>query len=1292
MIQASSSDPICGTYLSPHREYVLSFVSKLISNSAECSSSKGRSLLESHNAMALYTLEMLMFATGHRAVSDPFFSLELFDASQRFVLIEDKVVSSGHQARIAWLPPLAWQQVALYLSHLRSLSRYIRSNNPDLADQIWAATKRGYPRPISLFFLLTQDDEEIDWKRIKPSSIQTTLGSSWELPLNTNRHLLSTWMHANNCHAEIIDAQLGHTEAGCYAFGIRSPFDPEYIEKYISPFLQKYLEEQGWKTIAGLQAPSRLAAISPSILAKSLNSTTPFGPEARTSIRELTLRKDVEAVLSLFNNSYPSGLPPTIPDEEIDALQDKLFEASPDNRKLIRLSLFRRHLLKLKRAGTMVMVPGRMAVANKESSIFSINSSKDASTFEEIRNQFVAYLGEVSEAPPELEKRIAEIMISACIFGAQSSPNFFDQIERGSIGYLYRLHDEVIADITKSEGSPIRRWFPDELTWALLIGHFTIVNQNTPEPSVEKVRKHLIEILKSLKVLRYKKTSTRQSADELLAPLLHFTRTWWRFRLPGVIRAYAEGEISCASVPLSNWLRLTTGMPGSIEINSSTIAPHKPYDDIPPIQKLQSTSSKQSQLDWNEIKATFGSSNSDEKSKKINARSSTRKKTIESRALALLNNSSVRLSPVAALISAWIIHMCRHGSKNEPDLAASTIATYARTIGPLLIALANDQDILSLPDFEFEEIYRILLETSPRKNLDYVAARLKAFHEFLVDAYGVPSLDWSEVVGEGFLEADAVDAGIVTSDQYVSALNNLLSDQSYNERERLIHSAVLFFAYRFGLRPGEIFRLTISDIILDDHEMVIYIRNSVYGETKTENGVRQLPLIGNLSTEEDRLIRKWLSHVGTYADDDSLAGLLPKLSTQRNIVDRSACINAVVKSLRTSTGDSQTRLRHLRHTCATRLFLSMMLDEIPTGFLGSLYNTLWGDITPQQVRKLLIGDSRMSRRGLYAMALYMGHGSPDTTHRHYVHLADILLKQHVSKESLQFNSKVAAYAFQTSSGNIRQLRSRKGKEYSFRSMAEYFTHRSTIPTPSLLDYTLINATNMPDVVNIDAALTPADIDRLLLLSTMRDSLEGLADRFLTTDHVVESTLRVASLLQEQSGFTDFSIPLTHSDDHWVPVSTQRLRTLEKESSRVRRFLGRIDKLGMDYEKLNAAARIWLDSYHPHANFLLISKRSDLQAFLEAMELLGIPTSDFDAILPEVQRNDEADYWLAAQNWLSSIGLQVSQVERLPLNYSKLRSDNRIGIILRASDSHLLGFQRTLNRTLFIMSIWLKQRR
>lgn len=1290
MIQPAPENSFCGSRLSPDQKYILDFVSHL-----KCQCQQGRpqdtqTLVAAHNAMATYTLEMLSFVTGHRSVSDPLYSFDLFNITHAFVLIEDKVVSTRHQARVAWLPPLAQQQVLNYLSHLRSLSRLIRLAHPDLAHQILAITEPNYPRPLTLFFFLQESDGEVNWVRIKPSSLKMQLGNSWQLPLNTNRHLLSTWLHSTICPPELIDAQLGHVEVGCYEFGARSPLAPVTVKNLMLPFLEQYLAAYGWKAVSGVQAPSRIRIVNPARSSSLLVQTTTFGTEARASIREGTLHKDSEAVLELFNNKFPSGIPQAIPDALVEEMLDAITLDSPKNRALVRLTILRRHLSKIKKAGTDVMVPGRLAIVRPEPSVFSIDFAQTVTEFEEIRDKFIYILGNRVGDTPDQEIRIAEILVSACIFGAQSSPDFLNEITHGLVGRIYRLGDEAFADVSYSATSPIRRWFPDCMTWALFIGYSKIATAETAAPSTEKVKKNLIELLKNLLGHHYKKTSTRQSVSDLLSPLLGFTKPWWRFHLPGVIRAYAEGEIFCASVPLSNWLRLRTDENGSISPTTVSSSIYTSFDDTPIINELPPTTEayKKSLWGWDEIKKVIGSHDNRSGTNENNQRSSARKNRIESRALSLLDNSSAQLSSVAQLIAAWIIHLCRHGTKAKSNLAAGSITTYARTIGPALIGLTHNSSLLTLPDFEIEETYRQLLDTSHRKNLGYVAARLKEFHSFLENSYGVPQLDWSEVVGDGFEEADSVDAGIVTLEQYEFALHSLLTDSDYPSRDQLIHAAVLFFGYRFGLRAGEIFRLTVSDLLISEDEMVIYIRNSVYGETKTDNGVRQLPLIGSLSKEESDLVRILNLHIETYSNGDPLAGLFTQFATQRDIVDRRSCVTAVVDALRNATGDNETRLRHLRHSCATRVFLSMMLEEVPTGLLGDVYKSLWGVTTPQQIRALLVGDSRLSRRGIYAMALYMGHGSPDTTHRHYVHLADLLLKDCVDRQLISTDDKASAYAFQSSYSNIRQLRSRMGNRYSFRSMAQHFTLHSSIPSLFLQKYDR-TTTNAIEDRNSKSSLTPADIDRILLLATMRKSTEGLADRFLTTDSNIHEVLSIASNLQEETGFTDFALSTAHTEDDWLPVEMKLLDTLDKESFRVRRFLDRIYLSDADILQLNSALSIWANSHYPNASCLLIQKRSEIQQILEVMQLIGISSCDFEALIPVVDDENYSDYWTRAEEWLTSVGLKVNHAARLPLSYSKLRTDNRIGLILRASESHQLGYQRTLNRALFIASIWIK---
>lgn len=1298
-----------GSFLKPEASVVNEFVAHLQEICRALLNGGHKDFVSAHNSMALYTMQMLSFVTGHRAVSDPFCYLSAFDLNNKLVLIEDKVVSSAHQARLTWLPPLAIVQLQNYIAHLSALARIVRQENPALANAIFSLTTPESSPSIPLFFHLYKVKNELCWGRYQPSSIQEALGSRWILPLNSNRHILSTWLRENNCPSEYVDAQLGHIEAGCSPFSARSVLEPNAVGQIVTPYLETYLEEHGWTAVVGLKAPSRLPLYNFEDELRHQMDTVPFGPEVRTINRQETWRKDIKAVLELIRSELGDASltpqhsePLTIPDTMVNRLQDRLMQDAPDGRVLIRLSFLRRHLIKLKRAGWQIKVPGRLVLGKWEGSCFHISSFKDACKIEDVQNKFIAYLSCRKDEIVGEEQRVAEILISAVLFGANTSIQFFNVLGVSFKDRIIRTKDQVYVDVASSINGPIHRWIPDALSLALILGYLRVTHKNSNIPSVENVGLYLQNILHDMGAPVARMSSKKQSISQLLEPLLKLAKYFWRLRLPGVLHAYAEGDTSCASVPLSNWIRLITGGVGATYSQQSNAAsnkaPSKPYDDIFTIQQLGTAkvTYKQAKDCWSEITKILGTMTRSEKqdrgqvrSGNSEARSNARKKTIVSNVSEFLNDKSKNIPPIAALIAAWVNHLCCNGTSHSSTLRANSVTAYVRSIGDKLIALAYPHDFLSISDLLIEDVYRNVLETASNQNRSYVAARLKEFHSFLVSSYAMPDLDWSEVVSDDLLEADAVDAGIVMLAQYQKALETLSNFPDFSERDRLLHSIVLLLAYRFGLRTGEIFRLTISDIILHERDMVIYVRNSVYGETKTDNGIRQVPLIGDLSDLECGLISRWLIHIETYADDDSLATLLPKFSSRRDIVDRSSCVRTVVEVLRTVIGDTQIRLRHLRHTCATRLFLAMLFEDVPSGVVGNIYMALWGEVLPRNVRKILIGAPPVSRRGLYAMALYMGHASPDVTHRHYVHLADVVLNEWVRKCKVDIDDKALSYAYQTTYGNVRKLRSRCKAGFFQEYLTEHFTRLAEISNPVLRndisEYSFV--TNLRESGR--SLITPVDIDRILAIATMRDSIDGVADRFLTTDQMIASTLLNAAIIQVQTGFSDFAVPDTRPEDNWIARKGLRYELLEKESARVRKFLIKSD-LGMrNAEQLKVASDIWIDAYHPHSTSLLISKRSELTGLLDALKVLGIRDKDFEVIIPIDEEKNESGKWTEIEAELLSAGMRVHRQNRLPLSSSRYLSENRLGIILRASNSHSLGYQRTLNRALFITSVWLK---
>lgn len=1250
-----------------------------------------------HNAMTLYTMTMLMFATGHRSVSDPFHVLDIFDRERNIVLIEDKVIGASHLARLAWLPPLAFSQIDHYHNHLRALSRILRRKNGELSDHIWAVTELAYPRPLPLFFFLTS--KPITWRRIRPADYKNALGDKWILPLNSDRHMLPTWLSAEKCPAECIAAQLGHIEAGCQPFGITSVLNPEHVGATLVPFLERYLKELNWVEMPGLRAGKGF--LKPNLLRKatSLKDDNPpkFGPDARAAKRQSLWRNDVCVVDALFAEEFPKGVPKQIEDSRVEELQERLLRKAGegDGRFLIRCAHLRRKLIKLRKEGISVKLPGRFAVSRTEPSPFKLGSLTAARSAEAARERFIGYLAGRLKLPLEPERRLAEIVIAAALFGAQTDPRVVDGIPFATIKGIQVIDSCCYIDITlypEEPNSPIRRWFPDPTSLALMIGFQKIFGINSLIPDTQKISEAAVEILADLGFSNAfrRRPAKISSPSKGLAKLTTSLKPFWRLRLPGVLCAYAEGEHPCASVPSSNMFRLVTGrrLVGALANRREALS--SSTDDLIAISRYLPKTANLSQalVFWRMATKILGpDAESSGKSKKgANLRPIHQKRHLEANLLDLLSRVSKDIPTVANLFTSWLIHLCRHGTVHTPNLRASSVVAYAYTIGRSLCEQGYDLDVLALSDLAFEEFYRRILDLRTRQNKDYVAARLEEFHGFLVQAYSVPDVDWSELRDGDSI--NGVDAGLISLDEYLQALNILFNESGYDERTKLIHAAILFFAYRFGLRRSEIFRLTSYDVLRDGSDVIVYIRNSWGGDTKTDNGVRQIPLIENLTQEEWQLLDRWLSHVEVYVGDNELASLFSLRGSERDRIDYGRAVTHVVETLRTVTGDTSVRLRHLRHSYATRLHLAMSYPQRPEGLMGRIYMRLWGDLKPETVRHKLLGRPEVSLRGLYAAAVALGHGGPGVMLHHYVHLADLTLYDHSLGHRIKPDDKALAYAYQTSYANIRQIRSRKDSDED----PELLTHFSRGLPKLDIDSTdgpvdMFVRSLLPPAVPIDVQIGLADVDRILAVAGVRDSFDGIAERFLVPEAWVRRLLISAAKLQQDTGFTDFGLPVFAVDDKWLPQAAKRGATLDKESQRARRFLGNLAYLLRDDELLSACTRIWRNAYVPSSQPLLIPNRRDFECFLDGMYAMDIPLEALHALLPAPRNDMEVQRWKDVEAELVQKGLTVKRQPRLPLRPDRSHSQSRIGLVMRPDDSHVLGYQHTLNRALFVLTCW-----
>ena len=1250
-------------------------------------------LEDAHNTMALYTLMMLLFATGHRAVNDPFFSLDTFNLDRAECLIEDKVVAASRQVRLVWLPEIAVTQLHHYLSHLGALSRRLCRVDKSLARDIMAVTQSEGPRPMPLFFFFEGEGCALKRVAVTPSTLKLRLDAAWPLPLNANRHVLATGLREAGCPAELVEVQLGHVEAGVSPFGTHSVLSPEQAGRTLRTSLDRYMKDQGWFDAEGLPPPkgARHVKVSQHGITNAV-----MGPAARQDKRKARWRPESRMVANLFANFVHAGSPREISDDEVRALEEKLLaldSAAPAT--LMRLTLLRRHLLKLRRAGFQVRIPGRLAVVRAEPSPFKRETLVAARQAKSARERFLQYLADCSPSTPAPEHRVAEIAISAVLFGALLAKDLQAQIPaRLGAGFQYR--DAVaFVDFSYSLGkpdAPVRRWFPDPVTLSLITGLWRSTQGVVGGFDAARVVEHARQILEAIGVRYGDARCNEPTASEqtfaralacLLTPLTSLAAAYWSLRLPSVLREYAVTPDFSASLPLANWYRVLTGHKIRAKHMDALIAPPPAahHESLAPIAGSAPTVA-QARIAWKEMKPVLSPARLRSNVPRI------RKRALEDELAKFANMPVVRGSPIATLFCAWLLHLCRYGTSHQRNLRASSIITYASTIGPSLLEFGGPLNMLALTDVGFEDVYSRVVEVSSRKNVEYVAERLREFHRFLQEAYAVPKVDWGEVFEGSHLAA--VDATIITRREYFEAVDALLADGGAAERDRLLHAFILVMAYRFGLRTGEIFRLTGGDILRHRDDVVVYVRNSSYGFTKTDNGVRQVPLLGRLLSREYDVIDTWLAHIDFYATDFARAALLSEPNAEKEIIERSAAVARVVQALRAATGDDNVRLRHLRHTFGSRNFLYAHCNVVPSGILGRLYGELADEgVTPAEVRERLLGNGALSYRALYATSAVHGHGSPKTTLGSYIHVLDVALYEEVSRDAVELPTKALSYALSATPGAVRQIlfRQKLGLKAEMPLFHHFLAHlfRGDLP-PDLVE--VYSKTEAISGFNAQPPhLKPVDVDQLLSFVGLRESLDGVAEQLLVPESFMRNFLRTASWLQEKTGFTDFGLPVYAPEDSWVLGTTTRSPQLDKEAARARTFLRGIQEDEGTLKSVRRLCVAWASAYRPSARELLFPRRSLFYQFLDASQSLGIATDSFEVLIPE--RNGNQDQTEASiREELTRKGLRVAGRKRLPVAHTQEKS-NRIGLVLRSHPSHNLGYQRTLNRVIFVLSCYLE---
>ena len=422
-----------------------------------------------------------------------------------------------------------------------------------------------------------------------------------------------------------------------------------------------------------------------------------------------------------------------------------------------------------------------------------------------------------------------------------------------------------------------------------------------------------------------------------------------RLVLPGSLAAYEEGVHQAVSLPLEDLVRIFTGKPAAPRMTRKTdpsnaaLSPFTgaiestciPSESLPAIAGAQTAPASRARAMslHREIRRHITQivrkrdkrSGGDE----INySRYARQKKKLKSLVERLIGDGKDH-PEMAVLLARWLIHLCEKGTSEESNLRASSCAKYYETLARPLLRTCPNVALSRLNDESLADAYASAIDTVPQRHQAYTLGRLKEFHRFLMEVYGLPPVDWLEIAPIDCATAVSVDAGFFCWDEYLSVFRLLLRDPDADLRTRHLQAVVWFFIYRYGARVSEALGLRRKDIVNPAGEPIVLFRNNDYREIKSDAGIRQVPLIGPLLAEERQALLAWMDHIEEFADDDSLAAIFADASRPRELIDRRAICDRITEALHVVTGSPRARLHYGRHSFGTRCEWLMTLDRLP---------------------------------------------------------------------------------------------------------------------------------------------------------------------------------------------------------------------------------------------------------------------------------------------------------------------------------------------------------------------------
>ena len=606
-------------------------------------------------------------------------------------------------------------------------------------------------------------------------------------------------------------------------------------------------------------------------------------------------------------------------------------------------------------------------------------------------------------APPTSAARYGQILLSAMLYGSMLHvSNLRALVTNLPSACETAGHNLVVPLKTPDSADRHNLWFADPVTQALIQRWWR--DHQSDHPFVGEIR-HPDQAIKTY--LRHLGIGSTLSVADLRQQCHHRLA----LRIPPVLVDYGRGIVTSVSLPQATWQRLNTGL----ALNRQDSATDSDSTSMPAIP-VALFSGHPTDLDqsrqigyWRALQRKLGKHAQSGKHADFRAE-------IES----YLHRHAGKLLPSQYYILRWGIDLVNEIKKHDliyypgrekGQLRPASALSYMADVAIYLITSAADEDLVTMDAEELHDLYAdaiALCPPSPKAHPhDLIAQRcaeaLRRFHGFLQFGFGAPPVDFHDLVSSHNGRIN-VDANVISYTEYEQLQQVLFPGQTGDTRQKM-RSLIAMLAFRCGLRRGECLRLRLCDFHPGSCPELL-VRNSRYGRTKSSSSVRRLPLHALLSDDQLQNLKDWVDYrasvVGSALPEALMFDVPDPIGVEK------ALMTPIRMALHQVTGDTTLRFHHLRHSFATWTLSRLMIPDLPQLRAPFARHPDFELNACQNLRKQLLHNRSAGRQLLYELARLVGHESPETTLKHYVHLLDWILGQSLAAEHCEPQVSAAA--------------------------------------------------------------------------------------------------------------------------------------------------------------------------------------------------------------------------------------------------------------------------------------------